>query len=288
MFGVSDQKTSARIISRLSHEDFWTTGGIRTSPRDSPMYTPNGGWGLMGGVWVAVSFWYAFAAADYAPEFMAHALSTSFQNYSTDPRRNNTVPGQFSEWLHGETLVNEGMMLSPWFPPRYLWAAIEGVAGLTLSDGGVTVTPHLAPDWKWMGVQNLPYRGQRLTWLAVRAPDVTLYTNFISPEHSLGTATYDEDITQHVDATGDAVCSLGLRHGSNLLLFAGNTAERTMNTSIRVRCDLRGAYRVRTFNSLLERWLDEDDLISGDDLRRGVMVTLERRGFCVLDLRQEL
>jgi len=32
----------------------------------------------------------------------------------------NTVPGQFSEWLHGETLVNQGMMLSPWFPPRYL------------------------------------------------------------------------------------------------------------------------------------------------------------------------
>ncbi len=61
---------------------------------------------------------------------MAHALSTSFRHYSRDPLRNNTVPGQFSEWLHGETLVNQGMMLSPWFPPRYLWAAIEGVTGV--------------------------------------------------------------------------------------------------------------------------------------------------------------
>src|SRR5579884_4301627 len=99
---------------------------------------------------------------------MAYALSTTFENYSSDPRRNNTVPGQFSEWLHGETLVNEGMMLSPWFPPRYLWAAIEGMAGLEISRDAAKVSPRLAPDWKWLGVQNLPYRESRLTWFAVR------------------------------------------------------------------------------------------------------------------------
>ena len=57
----------------------------------------------------------------------------------SDPRRNNTVPGQFSEWLHGETLTNEGMMLSPWDPPRYLWAAVEGAAGLDMSDGQLSL-----------------------------------------------------------------------------------------------------------------------------------------------------
>ncbi len=143
MFGVADDETAARIVSRLSSEDFWTEAGIRTVPRDAPTYGPTHGYGLLGGVWVGVTFWYAFAAARFNPDFMAHALATSFRNYSRDPRRNNTVPGQFSEWLHGETLVNQGMMLSPWFPPRYLWAAIEGVAGLDLSGG--TPTRHAAP-----------------------------------------------------------------------------------------------------------------------------------------------
>jgi hypothetical protein len=288
MFGVADEKTAATIISRLSHDDFWTPGGIRTTPRDSPMYTPNGGWGLLGGVWVGVSFWYAFAAARYAPAFMAHALSTSFRNYSSDPRRNNTVPGQFSEWLHGETLVNQGMMLSPWFPPRYLWAAIEGVAGLDLAGGTLKISPRLAPDWKWLGVHNLPYRGRRLTWLVIRAPEVTLYTNFLCPRDSTPTVTYEEDITPDVRGTGASICPLGLRQGQNLLLFAGNTADRTTTTSLSVTCPVHGAYRLRSYNSLLERWIDEDRLVSGKELERGIMVTIEHRGFCVLDLQQEV
>jgi Bacterial alpha-L-rhamnosidase 6 hairpin glycosidase domain len=286
MFGVADDKTSAAIISRLSQEDFWTTGGIRTTPRDSPMYTPSGGWGLLGGVWVAVSFWYAFAAAKYAPAFMAYALSTSFRNYSTDPRRNNTVPGQFSEWLNGETLVNDGMMLSPWFPPRYLWAAIEGVGGLDLSHGSLRVSARLAPDWKWMGVQNLPYRGERLTWLAVRVPEMLIYTNFLCPRDSTATVTYEKDITADIRATGESICPLGLQQGQNLLLFAGNTAERTSTTSISVKRELHGSYRLRSYNSLLEQWQDGDQLVTDEELQRGIMVTVERLGFCVLDLQQ--
>ena len=42
MFGVADDETSARIISRLSDKDFWTAAGIRTSPRDAPEYDPAG------------------------------------------------------------------------------------------------------------------------------------------------------------------------------------------------------------------------------------------------------
>src|SRR5205085_12312172 len=110
---VGDDKAAARILARLSQHRLWTEAGMRTVPRDAPSYSPTQGWGLLGGVWVGVSFWYAFAAARYAPDFMSHALATSFENYSRDPRRNNTVPGQFSEWLDGETLVNRGMMLSP-------------------------------------------------------------------------------------------------------------------------------------------------------------------------------
>jgi hypothetical protein len=287
MFGVADDKTAAHIIARLSDNDFWTEAGIRTAPRNSPAYSPDQGWGLLGGVWVGVSFWYAFAAAKHAPDFMDHALATSFQNYSRDPRRNNTVPGQFSEWLDGETLVNRGMMLSPWFPPRYLWAAIEGAAGLNLSAEAAWLYPHLAAEWKWMGVQNLPYRGRWLTWFVARTPDVHLYTNYHFQESAPYTA-YEEDISAHIHVTGDAACGLGLRQHDHLLLFVGNTAERTLTTALRVEEELSGAYRCRLYDSLANQWVTWEELVPAETLHRGLAVQLESKGFWVLDLRQEV
>jgi hypothetical protein len=289
MFGVASDRTSADIISRLSGEDFWTEAGIRTTPRDAPNYTPNGGWGLLGGVWVGVSFWYAFAAAKYSPEFMAHALSTSFRNYATEPRRNNTVPGQFSEWLHGETLVNQGMMLSPWFPPRYLWAAIEGIAGFSQSGESISVSPRLAPSWKWLAVERLPVRGKYLTWFAVRVEgDIRIYTNFVAPTSVTPYVSYHEDISPLVHAAGDAICSVGLRQGQDLVIFVGNTAERTTTTSVRVRDGLSGSYCLRIYNSMLNEWIEHDGLITAEELERGLSVDLEQRGFSVLDLHQEI
>jgi hypothetical protein len=288
MFGVADGQAAAAIIGRLSNQDFWTEAGIRTAPRDAPDYTPNGGWGLLGGVWVGVSFWYAFAAAKYSPEFMAHALSTSFRNYATDPRRNNTVPGQFSEWLHGETLVNQGMMLSPWFPPRYLWAAVEGIAGFDFSQGAISVRPRLAPDWKWLAVENLPFRDRSLTWFAVRMEgDIRIYTNFVAPAVTTPYVSYEAQIPQ-VQAAGNDACSVGLRQGPNLVLFVGNTAQRTANTSVTVADGLDGAYRLRTYNSMLGEWVESQDLVPADALTRGLSVELERRGFAVLELQQEI
>lgn len=289
MFGVATPDTAARIIGRLSSRDFWTSSGMRTTPRDAPNYSPGPepAYGLMGGVWVGVAFWYAFAAAPYNPELMDSALGDSFQNYSRDPRRSNTVPGQFSEWLHGETLVNQGMMLSPWFPPRYLWAAIEGAAGLDLAGGAARVHPHLAADWKWLAVSNLPYRGQRLTWLAVRAPDIEMYTNYHFQE-SLPYVAYEEDITSRIHATGDGAVALGLRQGEDLLLFAGNTEERSISTAVRVDGTFSGAYRSRVYNSLVGRWTVDEDLIPADRLTRGIPMELERKGFWVLDLKQEV
>ena len=290
MFGVADEETSAQIISRLSDADFWTAAGIRTTPRDAPDYDPNGTnygpYGLLGGVWLGCSFWFAFAAARYNAEFMDRALSDSFQNFSSDPRRNNTVPGQFSEWLHGETLTNEGMMLSPWDPPRYLWAAIEGVGGLDPSGDGVSLHPRLASDWKWLGVQNLPYRGRSLTYFAVRDPELQIYANF-HPQQSDPYQAFDDDISDHVWAGLDAVCMLGLRSGDRLILFAGNTSEQTVNTSLRVGVPLSGSYRARLYESLLGEWADRG-LLPAESLVQGHVLKIERKGFCLLELTQEV
>ena len=291
MFGVSDVPTSVEIIRRLSAPDFWTPVGIRTTPRDAPDYDPDGKsdgpYGLQGGVWVGVSFWFAYAAAHYNPEFMDRALSESFRNYSSDPRRNNTVPGQFSEWLHGETLVNEGMMLSPWFPPRYLWAAIEGAAGLEMSGDMLDLNPHLAAGWKWLGVRNLPYRGQSLAWLAVRMPDLQLWTTFDRQNAPGAPAgewhTYDEDITDEVSAPGSAICTFCLRRGESLLVFVGSTSDETETTAVRIHRPLTGSYRLRDFDSLRGEWNDRG-LLPASEFRQGRVVQVEQRGFCLLEL----
>ncbi len=239
----------------------------------------------LGGVWVGVSFWFAFAAARFSPEFMAHALSASFRHYSRDPHRNNTVPGQFSEWLHGETLVNQGMMLSPWFPPRYLWAAIEGAGGLNLSGGSPSVTPRLASDWKWLGVRNVPYRDRTLTWFVVRTPELALYSNFPFRQ-ATPFVGYDEDVTEHVDVIGHATTTIALRRGKDLAVFVGNAMERTTTTAVRTDLELAGTYRMRSFNSLRGAW-DDSRSVSAADIKQGLALDIERKGFCVLELQQE-
>ena len=286
MFGVADDEIAAHIVSRLSSEDFWTDAGIRTVPRNAVNYGPTHGYGLLGGVWVGVSFWYAFAAARFNPAFMAHSLGSSFRHYSSDPLRNNTVPGQFSEWLHGETLVNQGMMLSPWFPPRYLWAAIEGAAGLDISTGVPAVNPKLAPDWQWMGVQNLPFRGKYLTWFVVRLPELQMYGNF-QFDRSTNGVVYDTDVTHKVQVTGDEATSMGLQKGENLVVFVGNTTECTITTAVSVDLPLSGSYAVKSFNSLRGEWV-HNDVLDSATIRRGVAIQLDRKGFCVIELRQEV
>lgn len=289
MFGVADDVTAIEIIGRLSQDDFWTTGGMRTTPRTAPSYSPGPApaFGLRGGVWVDVAFWFARAAAPYMPASTNRALATSFHTYSRDPRRSNTVPGQFSEWLHGETLVNQGMMLSPWFPPRYLWAAIEGVAGLLPQGDHLGCRPYLDPDWKWLGVQNLPYRGQSLTWFAARTPDVHMYSNYHFQE-SAPYVAYEQDISDQLAAHDDGACVLGLRRGTDLLLFAGNMEDRTIMAALRVQLKLAGSYRKRFFNSLVGRWEEDAGLLPADRLRQGIVLELERHGFWIFDLRQEV
>lgn len=286
MFGVADDETAAGIISRLSVDEFWTDAGIRTVPRNAPQYGPVHGYGLLGGVWVGVAFWYAFAAARFNPGLMAKSLARSFAHYSKDPRRNNTVPGQFSEWLHGETLVNQGMMLSPWFPPRYLWAAIEGAAGLDLSGGSPSIEPRLSPDWKWIGVRDLLLGNDRLTWFAVRVPEVQLYTNFRFQQSSTYVA-YDTDVTDKMTVGGDAAVGIALHEGQALVLFVGNTTDRTITTSIAITNGLSGSYRMRYFNTLRGSWV-EGQMASAQDLNKGIQVQLDGKGFCVFELRQEV
>jgi hypothetical protein len=285
MFRVAEHDTSANVISRLSVPEFWKEPGMHTLPRTAIRYSPDGASGLLGGVWAGVTYWYAFAAAAFNPEFMAEALHASFKHYAIDPRHNNTVPGQFSEWLHGETLVNEGMMLSPWYPPRYLWAAIEGLAGLDVTSNTPRLEPRLARTWKWMGVRNVPLRGTNVSWFCVRLDDLALYGNYAF-ETIPSDRKYDRDISKCVHTSGAQVVVIALEREDRLALFVGNMQERTAMTAVRIDlADLDKFGKLRTFNSLRGEWVEERDF-DFSRFRTGFPLQVDRQGFCVLELHQ--
>jgi hypothetical protein len=255
LYGVAEREVAEHIVSRLSAEDFWTPAGLRTIPHDAPDYSPNGASGLLGGVWVGISFWYAMCASPFLPDKMEEALATTFLNYSRDPRRYNTVPGQFSEWLHGETLVNSGMMLSPWFPPRYLWAAIEGAAGFRPDFTRPALEPRLPRAWSWIAVRNLPFQDRRLTWFVIRDDEgLRCYAN-TSFETSIPLDMLDEDVTGDFDVTGDDISVVALRDAKRTLVFVGNSAPHAITTRLRMR-HVR-ARNVRAFDGLARAWETE-------------------------------
>jgi len=286
MFGVADHDVAANIIARLSIPEFWSDAGLHTVPRNDINYGPAHGFGLLGGVWSGPTFWYSFAAASFNPEFMAYALSVSFQHYSQDPRRNNTVPGQFCEWLHGETLTNQGMMLSPWFAPKYLWSAVEGAAGLDTSGLELDVKPRPANAWAWMGAHNLDLRGKTVSWFAARVPDLRVYANYPFPSVDED-QRFEEDITDEVHVSGENAVRLALRRADRAVILIGNTRDRTITTSVTVDDrHLRGPHMLRAYNTLRREWVEQRNF-DCETFRRGLAVQVNSHGFCLLELHRE-
>ena len=48
------------------------------------------------------------------------------------------------------------------------------------------------------------------------------------------------------------------------------------------------AYRCRLYDSLANQWVTWEELVPAETLHRGLAVQLERKGFWVLDRRQEV
>jgi hypothetical protein len=137
-----------------------------------------------------------------------------------------------------------------------------------------------------MGVQNLPFRGKSLTWFVVRLPELQMYANF-QFDRSTASIVYDTDVTQCVHVTGDAATSMALRKGENVVVFVGNTTERTITTAVSIDLALTGSYSLKAFNSLRGEWVDQA-VVSSAQIKRGMAIQLDRKGFCVFELRQEV
>lgn len=222
LFGVAPQDVANRIIGRFRAEDFMTSAGLRTVSRNSPDYDPSTLVGLKGGVWPGVAFWYAFAAADVYPQYMVSSLYASYLQYLLDPLKNNTVPGQFSEWFDGDALVNRGMRLSPWEPPRLLWAAVEGLCGVKTGRGRCLVSPKRPGQWTWLGLRRMPYAEQFLTFFATFGDDeVCIYSNLeVDTPHTLVLA--GEDVSNRVLVGDYRVHRVGFTRDGELTICLGS------------------------------------------------------------------
>jgi glycogen debranching enzyme len=287
MRACSDE-TAFLIISRLNSPDFWTSAGLRTVSRLDPRFDPTAHSGLLGGVWPGLTWWYAFGAARYHPEFMVTALRASFEHYGVDPRRNNTVPGQFSEWFCGESLVNQGMRLSPWEPPRFLWAAIEGVCGLTLSPGPPRINPLIPAHWTWVGVRDLPHHGSLLSYFLVRerATGFRIYSTE-TVDSNCDVTLYQRDVSDNVRAYADEVVIIGLARDDAMAILVGNSAGTTLNAPISIKWSGRPTTRVnmRIYNSERGDWETLEPLAVTD--LRAMVFPIEAGGFRLIELSAE-
>ncbi len=286
IFRVCDDDVAFRIISRLNSPDFWTQAGLRTASRDDMMYDPATNVGLIGGVWPGLTWWYAFAAARYHPSFMVRALRSSFEHYAASPRTNNTVPGQFSEWFDGESLVNRGMRLSPWEPPRFLWAVVEGVCGLMLTPDLPSVNPLVPGDWKWVALRRLPYHGRELTYFAARQGQTfEIYANCdMQTDH--GKEIYDEDISAHVYALSATAELVALRRPGEIAVLVGNVGSQTSVVPVNMQevLDEKALYTVRIYNSERGRW--EHGHQERGAAIAALAVSIETNGYRIIELKE--
>jgi glycogen debranching enzyme len=286
MFRVCDEDVGFRIISRLNSPDFWTSAGLRTASRYDPLYDPFRLVGLIGGVWPGLTWWYAFAAARYHPEFMVEALRASFQHYAAAPRLNNTVPGQFSEWFDGESLVNRGMRLSPWEPPRFMWAAVEGVCGLMLTPDRPRISPLVPTTWKWVALREAPYHGASLTYFAARQEgEFHIYANGdIDTPHTM--ERFDEDVSSEVHAFSASAAIVALRRPGRLLVLVGNVGTGTTVVPLGLQqvANADQPYDLRIYNSERSAW-EPTQRISGQ-VACSLAVTIEANGYRAVELTE--
>ena len=216
---------------------------------------------------------------------MVRALRSSFEHYGAAPRRQNTVPGQFSEWFDGESLANHGMRLSPWEPPRYLWAAVEGVCGVMLTPGAPRINPLIPAHWSWVGLRRLPYHGDFLSFFVVREGQsgFRIYST-MNVDSDWDVALYHRDVSDSVTAFAENAVVIALARDDGVAVLVGNTGQTTVHAPVTIQQFAMPASRLvlRTYNSERGDW-EFGGTLSPAELH-GVAFSIEAGGFRLMEL----
>lgn len=284
LFRVTDEAVAYRIIRRLNAPDFWTEAGLRTTSKLDPLYDPSRYVGLIGGVWPGLTWWYAFAAARYHPEFMVRALHASFAHYARNPRVYNTVPGQFSEWFDGESLINRGMRLSPWEPPRFLWAAVEGVAGLVVLPGEPKINPLLPDEWKWTACHRVCYHGRNVSAFCGRMQGrLHVFGDFAFETDGPG-EQFQRSVTDQLRLDTPGLHALAFADDDRVLVAIGSCRNESRNTPVGLGELVQANHRCRRrdWSSEQDRWTEWDEA-TGARLSK-LAVRVEAQGFHLIEL----
>ncbi len=283
LFRIADEDVAFHIIRRLNSPDFWTPAGLRTVSRTDPRYDPARYVGLLGGVWPGATWWYALAAARYHPEFAVKALHASYEHYNRHPRVFNTVPGQFSEWFDGESLINRGMRLSPWEPPRFLWAAVEGICGFMVSPAEPGIRPLLPPDWQWTAAVGVCYHGRRITTFAGRREgELHVYAN--TDFQSAGPKeVLTDDVTNRVSVGHRDAHPVAFQEGRKTVVALGSSHDQALTTPVRLTDLLEPGktYRLRQYSSERGDWGREETGLGSSFMDLGVRI--EPKGYHILE-----
>jgi glycogen debranching enzyme len=279
--GVADEASRQAITLRLQAPDFMTDAGIRVLPEENPRWDPSSNSGCLGGVWPGATWWYAMGCVQANPEIVAESLRRSYQHYVSDPKTFNTVPGQFSEWSDGHTLVNRGMRLSPWEAPRFLWAAIEGLAGIRIDGEQLGVDPHIPADWKWLRLRDLPCRGRLLSFFLTRREDgFHLHTcDEFEGDHRI--ELYEEELRHGVETVFTGLVAAVFRRADEVTICLGNSRNQMALSPFQAHhvLDTGHRYRVGHLGSLDTGWRDLGT-IDGSDLQL-INVNIEPRGYAL-------
>jgi len=229
MLGVADEGLARRTLQALYEPEFWTPFGVRTVGKNQPGYDPEYGMRLTGGIWPNLTAWVAYASRELYPERMVEAMENIYRICEVPVPREyrNVVPGQFPECLHGENFESRGMSLSPWMPATYLWVALEGILGLTLTPGGPQVNPHLPPHWHWLGVRSMPWRGGQASMFVVEGK----VHSTIPVTSNLPVELFEEDVTGQF-AAADQEDIIALRRGSELVVFIAAPEDRQLDLRV--------------------------------------------------------
>lgn len=235
---------------------------------------------------------FAYSCSTHQPDVMVNIMRGTFRQYELDPTNQNTVPGQFSEWYHGESLVNNGMKLSPWFPPKYLWTAVEGVCGVGLYRG-LHINPNIPLRWKWVSLSNMPYHDGTVTYFACWVNGrLNIFANYpFSTSLKNARVELDDDVTAFIHEKLEDIHLVALATPTHVIICVGNMAASSTSFTFSVSEITEtyvkpGRYRIRVFHSEIDDWYDQG--VRENTNIRGFSVGLEVGGFKLIELTAQV